>query len=268
MTSTPACKHANSYNTPSEVECSLTIEEEDIEEICIEFANDEEEVLLKLKDKVSSELNDVSYEIGNNSTSFEYLEKYTKEILEKYPRHTMALNKILMKQEEEIKKLKNDITSQVEKNKKVDDELSKSLEDIKINVNLSTQPEETKRVEELLNNQVNEKEESCHKLEAKVVDLRKKVEKSNTHVNFMNTSTILNEILDSQRSPNDKSSLGHNKEDTHLEASTSKKHNVSYSFSKGGSKSASQVPHKERKLSNEQIKEDIKKSSLHPKENS
>jgi hypothetical protein len=66
-------------------------------------------------------------------------------------------------------------------------------------------------------------------LEAEVVDLRKKVEKSNK---FLNSSTIFNEILDSQRSPNDKSGLGYNKEATHVEASTSKKHEVSPSFSK------------------------------------
>jgi hypothetical protein len=53
----------------------------------------------------------------------------------------MALKKILMKQEEEIKKLNNDITSHVEEKKKVDDELRKSLEDLKINVNLRTQLE-------------------------------------------------------------------------------------------------------------------------------
>jgi hypothetical protein len=43
----------------------------------------------------------------------------------------------------------------------------------------------------------------------------------------MNNSTILKEILDSQRSPNDKLGLGYKKEATHLEASTSKKHEVS-----------------------------------------
>jgi hypothetical protein len=46
----------------------------------------------------------------------------------------MALNKILMKKEEEIKKLKNDLTSQVEEKKKVDDELSKSPKNLKINI--------------------------------------------------------------------------------------------------------------------------------------
>jgi hypothetical protein len=71
-------------------------------------------------------------------------------------------------------------------------------------LSIKTQIEEAKRVEELLKNQVNEKEESCHKLEAEVVDLRKKVEKSNK---FFNISQILNEILESQRSPNDKLGL-------------------------------------------------------------
>ena len=58
--------------------------------------------------------------------------------------------------------------------KKVDDDLSKSLE---VNFDIKTKIEEAKRIEELLNNQVNEKEDSCHKLETKVVDLTKKVEK-------------------------------------------------------------------------------------------
>jgi hypothetical protein len=81
-----------------------------------------------------------------------------------------------------------------------------------------------------LKNQVNEKEESCHKLEAEVADLRRKAEKSKR---FMNISKILDEILDSQRSPNDKLGIGYNKEATHYEASTFKKHDVGHSFSKG-----------------------------------
>jgi hypothetical protein len=103
----------------------------------------------------------------------------------------------------------------------VDDDISKSFETI---VHLKTQIEEAKRIEELLKNQINEKEESCCKLEAEIVDLRKKVEKSNK---FLNISLILDEILKSQRSPYDKSGLGYKKETTHDEASTSKKHEVS-----------------------------------------
>ena len=73
----------------------------------------------KIKNKILSKLDDVSSEIGHYSISFEYLEKYTKEVLEKYPRYTMALKKILKEQEEskktqleekeeEIKRLKNE----------------------------------------------------------------------------------------------------------------------------------------------------------------
>ena len=65
----------------------------------------------------------------------------------------------------------------------------------------------------------------------------------------MNISTILNEILDSQRSPNDKSGLGYKKEATDVESSTSKKHEVSPSLSKDGNNVASQpsTQGKERK---------------------
>jgi hypothetical protein len=50
------------------------------------------------------------------------------------------------------------------------------------------------------------------------------VEKSNK---FLNSSRILDEILESQRPSCDKSGLGYKGEDTHAEASTSKKHEVS-----------------------------------------
>jgi hypothetical protein len=103
---------------------------------------------------------------------------------------------------------------------KADDEIRKSFETI---VHLKTPIEKYKRIEELLNNQINEKEELCCKLEAEIVDLIKKVENSNK---FLNISLILDEILESQRSPYDKLGLGYKGEDTHVEASTSKKHEV------------------------------------------
>jgi chromosome segregation ATPase len=254
----PGCNNSKC----NDVECSPANEEEDLEVVCVESTNnylvDEEEDLLKLKDKVIDALEEVSNEIEDDSYTFEDLERITKESLDKYQRHFMALKQLLKKQEgsettkqrtqleekeEEIKRLKNEIISQLEEKKKVDDELRKSLEDLKerkeINVNLKIQLEEAKRIEELLKNQVNEKEESCHKMEAEVVELRRKVEKSKR---FMNNSTTLDEILDCQRSPNDKSGLGYNKEATHSEASTSKKHEVSPSYSKGRSKVAIQAP--------------------------
>jgi hypothetical protein len=78
-------------------------------------------------------------------------------------------------------------------------------------------------------NQLNKKQESCHEMEAEVVNLRKKVDKSNTQIKFLNSSMTLDEILDSQRSRNDKSSLGYNKE----EMSTPKKPDGGPSFVKG-----------------------------------
>jgi chromosome segregation ATPase len=122
----------------------------------------------------------------------------------------------LEEKEEEITRLKNE-----KEEMKVDDEISKSFETI---VHLKTQIEEAKRVEEILKNQTNEKEESCHKLEAEIFDLRKMVEKSNK---FLNSSKILDDILESQISPCDKSGLGYKGEYTHVEESTSKKHEVS-----------------------------------------
>jgi arginine deiminase len=166
-----------------------------VEEGCVESSNcylvDEEEDLLKLKYKVLDVLEDDQYTFD--------LDEYIKEALEKYQRHTVAVRQILMKQGEEIKRLKNDIMNQAEENKKVDDDISKILE---VNVNLKTQIEKSKRL--------------------------------------MNNSPILDEILNCQRSPNDKSCVGYNKEATHIETSTSKKHEVSTSFSKNGSKATSQ----------------------------
>jgi hypothetical protein len=76
-------------------------------------------------------------------------------------------------------------------------------------------------------------EESCHKMEAEVVNIRNKVENSNTQIKFLNISMTLDEILDSQRSPNEKSGLGYNKE----ENNTPKKPDAIPSFIKGEDKS-------------------------------
>jgi hypothetical protein len=87
--------------------------------------------------------------------------------------------------------------------------------------------------EEIVRNQLDKKEESCHEMEEEVVNLRKKVENLDTQIKFLNNSMILDEILDSQRSPNDKSGLGYNKE----EISTPKKCDAGPSLVKGENKS-------------------------------
>jgi hypothetical protein len=168
-----------------------------------------EEKLLDVKRKVEDGL----YEYSNDHyyIDYSYLSDNTKKFLKKSQRHILKLNGMLKEEEErnktkleeneeEITRLKNE-----KEDMNVDDEISKSFEII---VHLKTQIEEAKIIEELLKNQINENEESCCKLEAEIVDLRKKVEKSNK---FLNSSLILDEILESQRSPNDKSGLGYKK---------------------------------------------------------
>jgi hypothetical protein len=65
-------------------------------------------------------------------------------------------------------------------------------------------------------------EESCHKMQAEVL----KVEKSNTQSKFLNNSMTLDKLLDSQRSPTDKSGVGYIKE----KISTPKKPDTGPSF--------------------------------------
>jgi hypothetical protein len=203
-------------------------EEDDLEIVCVKFDDSYpmeriEENLLELQKEIEEGL--YMYRSDHFYTHYNYLSDNTKKFLRRSQRHILKLKGMLKEQEEsskleekeeEITRLKNG-----KEDMNIDDEISKSFETI---IHLKTQIEEAKRIEELLKIQINEKEESCCKLEAEIVDLRKKVEKSNK---FLNSSRILDEILESQRPPCDKSGLGYKGEDTHVEASTSKKHEVS-----------------------------------------
>jgi hypothetical protein len=173
-----------------------------------------EENLLELQKEIEEGL--YMYRSDHFYTHYNYLLDNTKKFLRRSQRYILKLKGMLKEQQE---------SSKLEENEKedinVDDDIRKSFETF---FHLKIQIEEAKRIEELLKIQINEKEESCCKLEAEIVDLRKKVEKSNK---FLNSSRILDEILESQRPPCDKSGLGYKGEDTHDEASTSKKHEVS-----------------------------------------
>jgi hypothetical protein len=182
-----------------------------------------EENLLELQKEIEEGL--YMYRSDHFYTHYNYLSDNTKKFLKRSQRHILKLKGMLKEQEEsskleekeeEITRLKNG-----KEDMNIDDEISKSFETI---IHLKTQIEEAKRIDELLKIQKNEKEESCCKLEAEIADLRKKVEKSNK---FLNSSRILDEILESQRPPCDKSGVGYKGEDTHVEASTSKNHEVS-----------------------------------------
>ena len=76
---------------------------------------------------------------------------------------------------------------------------------------MRTQLEETRRKEEDLKDQLNEKDNAYQMLETEVVELRKKADQSEAHEKFNIYSSILDEILQSQRSPFDKTGLGYGK---------------------------------------------------------
>ena len=65
-------------------------------------------------------------------------------------------------------------------------------------------------------------EKPCHKKEAEVL----KVEKADTQIKILSRFMTLDEVLDCQRSPNDKSSIGLNK----VEISAPKKPDIGPSF--------------------------------------
>ena len=76
------------------------------------------------------------------------------------------------------------------------------------------------------------------------VSLRKQIKKSDNHVKFNSSSVILDKILDCQRSPFDKSSLGYKKEEDKSEGGTwsPKTPEAGPSSSKGKDKASPHAP--------------------------
>jgi chromosome segregation ATPase len=163
--------------------------------------------LLKLQKEIEEGL--YMYRSDHFYTHYNYLSDNTKKFLRRSQRHILKLKEMLKEQEENNKTKLEEKEEEITRLKdgkedmNVEEEISKSFETI---VHLKTQIEEAKRIEELLKIQINEKEDSCCKLEAEIVELRNKVEKSNK---FLNSSRILDEILESQRPSCDKSGLGY-----------------------------------------------------------
>ena len=85
---------------------------------------------------------------------------------------------------------------------------------------MKTYLQEAKRIEQILKNQLEEKEQTIQRLEMEVVGPRKKGEKNDAFLKFKDSSTVLDKILDCQRSPCDKTSLGYKKEKEKSEDST------------------------------------------------
>jgi hypothetical protein len=140
--------------------------------------------LLKLQKEVEEGL--YRYRSDHYNIDYNYLSDNTKKFLRRILRNILKLKEMIKDQEDNNKTLLEEKEQHITRLKNgkedmnVDDEISKSFETI---VHLKTQIEEAKRIEEILKIQINEKEESCCKLEDEIVDLRKKVEKSNKFLN-------------------------------------------------------------------------------------
>ena len=104
-----------------------------------------------------------------------------------------------------LKRLKDENTCLLVQLSEKDEEIDRLQEEVADDAHLKTQLEEAKRVEEVLKDQLDEKDKACQKLEMEVVELRKKAEHSEAHVKT--SSSILDEILESQRSPFNKTVL-------------------------------------------------------------
>jgi hypothetical protein len=72
--------------------------------------------------------------------------------------------------------------------------------------NFKVQIEEDKIIEETLKEQLEEKDRIIGNLEAKIVTLRKNLQKKN----MQNNSKVLDDIINNQKPHNDKSGLGYN----------------------------------------------------------
>jgi hypothetical protein len=72
--------------------------------------------------------------------------------------------------------------------------------------NLKVQIEEDKRIEEALKEQLEEKDKIIENLEAKIVTLRKDLQKKN----MQNNSKVLDDIISSKKYHHDKSGLVYN----------------------------------------------------------
>jgi hypothetical protein len=94
--------------------------------------------------------------------------------------------------------------------------MSQSLEETKKTItSLNIQLEEEKKMEEVVIIQLKENEGNCKKIEAKIVFLRKELDKSTTQLNrrlkFEKSTEILDDVVKCQISPLIKIGLGYDK---------------------------------------------------------
>jgi hypothetical protein len=132
---------------------------------------------------------------------------------------------------------------------------------------LKSQLLEAKRIEEVILKQLNDREQVCEKLEAEIELLKGEFEKEKKGSKFENSSKILDEILSSQRSPNNKTGLGYTQDSTST-SQGSVKRPISYADALKGSLRREDnkekmiplktVPHKHKSTLPTKVKDDKK----------
>jgi transposase InsO family protein len=113
------------------------------------------------------------------------------------------------------------IRREKKKNKKLQAELDKKEDTQELEqmiTNLKVQIEEDKRIEEALKEKLEGRDMIIGNLEAKIVTLRKDLQKKN----MQNNSKVLNDIINSQKPHHDKSGLGYNQTEKGSSSKTTK----------------------------------------------
>jgi hypothetical protein len=100
---------------------------------------------------------------------------------------------------------------------------------VQIISDLKSQLLEAKRIEEIILKKLNDREKVCKNLEAEIELLKGEFEKENKISKFENSSKILDEILSSQRSPNNKTGLGYTQDSTTTSQGSAKRL-ISYAY--------------------------------------
>jgi chromosome segregation ATPase len=111
----------------------------------------------------------------------------------------------LRKYKRKNKSLREQLSEYEEAKKSREREVSKTIKEIgKVINDLKTQLQDAKRIKEVILNQLNDREQDYEKIEVEIVQLKREIEKEKKQSKFEKTSNILNDIINSQISPNDK----------------------------------------------------------------
>jgi hypothetical protein len=103
-------------------------------------------------------------------------------------------------------------------------EVSKTIKELEHTISdLKSQLLEANTIEEVILQQLNDKKQVCEKLEAEIKPLKSEIEKEKKGSQFENSSKILDEIINSQRSLNNKTGLGYTQDSTSTSQGSVKK---------------------------------------------